>query len=132
MGLGHRRARQSDLKCHHCGQALPEMRLGVRLTPFKARLFDLVRRSGINGIHSDDLYSLLYPDGDGSRHTLKAHIWQINELIADEGYRIEGRGSFYRLVKMRKRAMSRSLTSSMGATSDHASSSACGSKSERR
>jgi hypothetical protein len=94
------------MKCDHCGQSLPEIRLGVRLTPFKARLFDLVRRSGINGIHSDDLYSLLYPEGGGSRHTLKAHIWQINELIADEGYRIEGGGSFYRLVTTRKRAIS--------------------------
>jgi hypothetical protein len=94
------------MRCDHCGQSLPEIRLGVRLTPFKARLFDLVRRSGIDGIHSDDLYSLLYPEGGGSRHTLKAHIWQINELIADEGYRIEGRGSFYRLVNTRRRAIS--------------------------
>lgn len=83
------------------------MRLGVRLTAFKARLFDLVQRGGIDGIPADDLYSLLYPDGDGSRQTLKAHVWQVNEMIADEGYRIEGRGSSYRLVNMRKRAMSR-------------------------
>jgi hypothetical protein len=109
------------------------MRLGVRLTPFKARLFDLVRRGGIEGICSDDLYSLLHPDGGGSRQTLKAHVWQINEMIADEGYRIDGRGSFYRLVNMRKRAMSRIRSiSSIGATSNLASSSACGPKSERR
>jgi hypothetical protein len=108
------------------------MRLGVRLTPFKARLLDLVQRGGIDGISPEDLYSLLYPDGGGSRQTLKAHVWQINEMIADEGYRIEGSGSFYRLVNTRKRAMSRSPISSMGATSDHASSSACGPKSERR
>jgi hypothetical protein len=76
------------------------MRLGVRLTAFKARLFDLVQRGGIDGISADDLFSLLYPEGGDSRRTLKAHIWQINELIADEGYRIEGRGSFYRLVNM--------------------------------
>ena len=88
------------MRCDNCGQALPEIRLGVRLTPFKARLFDLVKGGGINGIHSDDLYSLLYPEGGSSRHTLKAHIWQINEMIADEGYRIEGRGSFYRLVSI--------------------------------
>jgi hypothetical protein len=120
------------MRCDNCGQSLPETRLGIRLTPFKARLFDLVRRSGIDGIHSDNLYSLLYPDGGGSRHTLKAHIWQINELIADEGYRIEGRGSFYRLVNT-KRAISRIPSiPSIGATSDLASSSACAPKSERR
>ena len=96
------------MRCNSCGQILPEMRLGVRLTAFKARLFDLVQRGGIDGISAEDLFSLLYPEGGDSRRTLKAHIWQINELIADEGYRIEGRGSFYSLVNMRKRSMSRS------------------------
>ena len=120
------------MRCDRCGQALPEMRLGVRLTPFKARLFDLVKGGGINGIHSDDLYSLLYPEGGGSRHTLKAHVWQINELIADEGYRIEGRGSFYRLVNARKRAISHYLPSTIGSSSNLATSSACNPESERR
>lgn len=120
------------MRCDRCGQALPEIRLGVRLTAFKARLFDFVRRSAIDGIHSDDLYSLLYPEGGGSRHTLKAHIWQINELIADEGYRIEGRGSFYRLVDLRKRAMPRPPISSMGAAGDLANSHGCSPNSERR
>src|SRR5262245_21829956 len=120
------------MRCDYCGQAVPEIRLGVRFTPFKARLFDLVRRSDVDGIHSDDLHSLLYPDGGASRDTLKAHIWQINELIADEGYRIEGRGSFYRLVNMRKRAMPRSPTSSMEATSNLANSHGCSPNSERR
>jgi len=121
------------MRCDHCGQALPEVRFGVRLTAFKARLFDLVQRGGIDGISSADLYSLLYPDGGGSRQTLKAHVWQINELIADEGYRIDGRGSAYRLFNMRKRAMSRIRPiSSIGGISNLASSSACGPKSERR
>ena len=57
------------------------------LDPAQGSSFDLVKGGGINGIHSDDLYSLLYPEGGSSRHTLKAHIWQINEMIADEGYR---------------------------------------------
>jgi hypothetical protein len=33
-----------------------------------------------------------------SRETLKAHVYQINELIEDEGYRIANGGSGYRLV----------------------------------
>ena len=111
------------MRCDNCGQALPEIRLGVRLTPLKARLFDLVKGGGINGIHSDDLYSRLYPEGGGSRHTLKSHVRQINELIADEGYRIEGKGSFYRLVDIPKRAISKLRSI---ATSKHASLSACG------
>src|SRR5262245_12764897 len=121
------------MRCHYCGQALPELRLGVRLTALKARLFDLVQRSGIDGISSDDLCSLLYPDGGGSHQTLKAHVWQINEMIADEGYRIDGRGSSYRLVDMRKRETSpvRSI-SSIGGTSNLARSHACDPKPERR
>jgi hypothetical protein len=91
------------MRCHYCGQALPEKRLGVHMTAFKARLFDLILRAGIDGIPSDDLFSLLYPGGGASRQTLKAHVWQINEMIADEGYRIDGRGSSYRLVNMRTR-----------------------------
>src|SRR5262245_6796202 len=121
------------MRCHHCGQALPEMRLGVRLTAFKARLFDLVQRGGIDGISSADLYSFLYPDGGGSRQTLKAHVWQINEMIADEGYRIEGSGSCYRLVNMRERAISRIRSiSSIGSTSSLAKANACSPRSERR
>jgi hypothetical protein len=116
--------------CDYCGQALPEMRLGIRMTALKARLFDLVKRGGIDGISSEDLYSLLYPDGGGSRQTLKAHVWQINEMIADEGYRIEGRNSSYRLVNMR--AMSRIRSRSIDAMSNVASSSARGPKLERR
>jgi hypothetical protein len=73
------------------------------MTAFKARLFDLIQRAGIDGIPSDDLFSLLYPGGGGSRQTLKAHVWQINEMITDEGYRIDGRGSSYRLINMRMR-----------------------------
>ena len=36
--------------CQRCGQRLPEIRLGVRLTPLKARIFDLIRRAGPDGI----------------------------------------------------------------------------------
>lgn len=78
--------------CSHCGQPLPVKRLGVRLTPFKARIFDIVKRAGPDGIMASDLYDMLYTDGE-SRHSLRSHIWQINTMIYDEGYRIEGVGS---------------------------------------
>ena len=83
---------------------LPEFRLGVRLPEFKARIFDLVSRSGRDGISWDDLFALVY-DGDRvtriksqqrekqARTALKAHIYQINEAIRDSGYRIIGHGS---------------------------------------
>jgi len=99
------------LRCPRCNQVLPQMRVGVRLTELKARIFDLVRHSGRDGIAGDDLFALVYngnvPAGKGirserDRKTLKSHIGQINELIED-GYRIvcSGRNptSTYRLQK---------------------------------
>jgi hypothetical protein len=88
--------------CTCCGQTLPEIRLGVRLTPLKARLFDLVQRSGHDGIDRRDLFDIVFGDDDAhsrkhSFSTLKAHIFQLNESIADTGYRIEGH-SVARLV----------------------------------
>jgi hypothetical protein len=77
--------------CHYCGQTLPEMRLGVRLTALKARIFDLVQRGGIGGIDREDLFDIVFGDSDVARSNLKSHISQINELIEDSGYRIAGR-----------------------------------------
>ncbi len=89
--------------CPYCNQALPEVRLGVRLTPLKARLFDLVQRGGEDGIPGNDLRDILWPDEQLSVKTLAVHVNQINELIEDEGYRIKGsmsRPSVFRLVKL--------------------------------
>jgi hypothetical protein len=91
--------------CTYCGRSLPEIRLGVRLTPLKARIFDIVQRSGDDGIGRRDLFDIVFDDDDAhsrkhSFHTLKAHLNQINELIEDTGFRIEGRG-VARLVRRR-------------------------------
>jgi hypothetical protein len=79
-----------------CGQPLPETWLGVRLTPLKARIFDLIRRGGDDGINRRDLFDIVFGNDDAhsrkrSYRTLKAHIAQINELIDDTGFHIEGR-----------------------------------------
>jgi hypothetical protein len=91
--------------CTCCGQPLPETRLGVRLTPLKARIFDLIERGGDDGIDRRDLFDIVFGDGDAhsrkrSYRTLKAHLAQINELIEDTGFHIEGRGAA-RLVRRR-------------------------------
>ncbi len=87
--------------CPYCGSTLPIIRLGVRLTEGKARIFDLVMRGGRDGIASRDLQDIT-----GLSWTcLKSHMYQINELIEDEGYRIvgdKGRGANYRLVNKRE------------------------------
>ena len=83
--------------CPHCGQPLPETRLGVRLTPHKARIFDAVKRAR-DGILASDLADVVCTDNQ-SRKALKSHIWQINDVIADEGYQIKSINRSYWLVK---------------------------------
>jgi hypothetical protein len=84
--------------CRSCGQPLPEMRLGVPMTALKARIFDIVRRAGPDGTAAGDLKAILgRPIEDV---TIKVHVHQINELIADSEHRIVGRGG-YRLVRCR-------------------------------
>jgi len=85
--------------CSYCGQSLPETRMGVRFTPLKARIFDVVMRAGPDGISARDLFGIVYENGEKSRATLKAHVWQINDAITQAGYRIGGYDGFYRLTK---------------------------------
>lgn len=79
-------------RCHYCGHELPEIRHGARLTPLKARIYDLVQRGGPDGIMRSDLIDIVGEEVF-SHQTLKAHIHQINEVIEESGYRIVvGRG----------------------------------------
>lgn len=78
------------------------MRCGVKLTPLKAKIFDLVRRSGPDGIENAALFDIAFNNTlpkRRTRNTVKAHVWQINEMIRESGYRICGRGGVYRLAK---------------------------------
>lgn len=76
--------------CPACGQVVPEQRAGVRLTPVKVRIFDAVKRAGIGGISSRDLVQVVYEDDRHPRNiaTIRAHIWQLNELLAGTDVRI--------------------------------------------
>jgi hypothetical protein len=87
--------------CPHCNQPLPEIRLGVKLSPLKARIFDLIQRGGKDGVDKRDIFDIVYAEEKGAKlPTLKTHIYQINEVIGDEGYRIVGH-SIARLVKLK-------------------------------
>jgi hypothetical protein len=92
------------MDCPCCGQPMPEVRLGVKLTPLKARIFDIVKRAGNDGILADELFKMVYEERKRSRHSLKAHVWQINDVIADEGWRIvgiiRGVGSYFALRRL--------------------------------
>jgi hypothetical protein len=79
--------------CPECGQPIAEHRLGVRLTPLKARIFDAIRRYGEERIKCAEL---------GNPRTVKAHVSQINDLLEETDWRIDGRrgrDGGYRLVR---------------------------------
>jgi len=84
--------------CPTCGQALSEERGGVRLTPLKARIFDVIKRAGPDGIESDDLFAMIFAERNVVRATLRAHIWQINDILSDTGLRIESANKCFRLI----------------------------------
>ena len=75
----------------------------MKLSPLKARIFDLVRRAGAGGINRRDLFNVVFANDDArsrkhSFATLKSHIAQINALIEDSGFYITGRDAA-RLVR---------------------------------
>jgi hypothetical protein len=89
--------------CSHCGQAIPETRLGVRLSPLKARIIDAIARAGDDGIDADVLFWLIFSERRVKRLTLKSHVNQINDLLAATDYRIDGiRGGGRRFTLVRR------------------------------
>src|SRR5579862_3705214 len=88
--------------CPHCGHPMHEIRCGAQLTPLKARIFDLVKRAGPDGIENKALYDMAFANElpkQRTRKTIKAHVWQINALIGVAGFRIRGWGGVYRLER---------------------------------
>jgi hypothetical protein len=80
--------------CPNCGAPIRPKRLGVKMTPLKVRIFDAVRRSGDIGIATTELAGML----ELQTITVRAHIWQINDVIDDTGYKIVSVDRRYRLV----------------------------------
>ena len=62
-------------RCPHCGAPLREERLGVRMTPLKARIFDAIKR----GCASSHLREM---------GCYRTHVYQINDMIAGTGARL--------------------------------------------
>ena len=93
--------------CQYCGQTLPEIRLGARLTPIKARIFDLIMRGGEDGIEKRDIFDIVFSEQmveHPERNyypVLKTHISQINDAISDSGYKIMGERGVARLVRVK-------------------------------
>jgi len=91
----------STIFCPTCHQPVAEVRAGVRLSPLKARIFDAIARTGIDGILTDDVNAVVF-NGERNAATVKAHIWQINELLAETDVRIRSIGGYYVVTERRK------------------------------
>src|SRR5262245_52069463 len=76
-------------RCAVCRQPIGMERAGVRLTPLKAGIFDAIKRAGDLGVTSTEIVrSPLYRDRRPYRgrrefgdEGIKAHVWQINDLL---------------------------------------------------
>lgn len=110
--------------CPLCGA---EQRLGVWLPRFKARLFDLVKSRGTEGIRTEEIiydHALLeraHPKarmrGYINAETIRNHFSQINDMLAGTDYAILGEpgchDSHWRLTRRTQRGYQcRSIKSS--------------------
>lgn len=74
--------------CPCCKQPIPHQELGgVYLPPVKAAIYALIKAAP--GIDRDGINQRIY-GGRVSPHTIRVHICQINDLLADTNYRIRG------------------------------------------
>jgi hypothetical protein len=76
-------------RCAHCGQEIPERRLGIRLSPLKAKIFDLIQRAGKDGIEGLHLFYRYGRQSNTKYSVMKCHIYQINEKLVSTDYTID-------------------------------------------
>jgi hypothetical protein len=82
--------------CPLCRQHYAVERFGIRLTPLKGGILDLIKSVGDVGVTSAEIIaSPLYRDRRRARHdTIKAHIFQINGLLEATGWVIRSEGDY--------------------------------------
>jgi hypothetical protein len=91
--------------CPHCHQPVPELRAGVRLSPLKAHIFDVIKRADSNGIIIEDINTICF-DGRATAVNIRTHIHQINDALAGTDFQIRkasGMVGFFHIVKPKRR-----------------------------
>lgn len=89
--------------CPHCQQPMAHVRAGVRLTPLKTRIFDLIKsRPGIS--RKEICWQVYDTVSEAKERTIAAHVVQIRDKFESTDLDIEG-VSFegYKFVKRGKR-----------------------------
>jgi DNA-binding NarL/FixJ family response regulator len=81
--------------CPTCHQPVRNARMGVFLSPRRAEVVDAIRQAGEHGIELCGLADQL----GITRWTVKSHVYQINEMLAETDWRIRSDRCGYRLVR---------------------------------
>lgn len=82
--------------CPYCRQSIKHERLGVVLTPLKAGILDIIKRAGDDGVTSAEIVAgPLYRERRRASHdTIKAHVWQINDLLEETNWVIRSESNY--------------------------------------
>jgi hypothetical protein len=86
--------RREQAICPCCGQRVL-MRHGVQLSPLLADLFDMIERAGKEGLYSEVLAGVFYPDKplkDG-RNCVKSNVAHLNARLASTDIEIRSGSS---------------------------------------
>ena len=71
------------MRCPQCHQNIQVERFGVPMPPLKAAIIDRIRAAGDLGVTSTEVIADLYRDrAQVQPTTIKAHVSQINDLLA--------------------------------------------------
>ena len=73
--------------CQCCGQSIENVREGVRLTPLKARIFDLIKARP--GITQEELCWIVY-GVNAQAGQIGGHVHQIRNLLKGTGVIVQG------------------------------------------
>lgn len=58
------------------------------MSALKTRIVDMIEQGGEEGVPVEAVFDAIFRRRGWSRPTLQAHVWQINQLLASQGYRI--------------------------------------------
>lgn len=75
-------------RCPACHRPYTEERVGVRLPPLKAAIFDSIKANSELGITAAELMQEHYRGKPRKVSVIKSHVNQINDVLAETRWRI--------------------------------------------
>jgi hypothetical protein len=89
----------NKLICPHCKQPLSEVRAGIRMPPLKAKIFDVIKAAGAEGITSSGVISsVYYARKKPAIAAVKSHVWQMNDALEETNFVIISQAGHWQLA----------------------------------